>query len=156
MAGREDIHAFLGVGAEFEGVLRFEGMVRMDCRFQGTVESQGVLALGEKAEFTGEIRIGQLVTSGAIHGDVVAQHRVVLQKGSRLVGNLTTPLLDMEEGAVFEGRLIMDGGREASREAGKSKAAPPARPDVTVVTAEIIEEGADSTGSNPRKPWYKF
>lgn len=107
MAGKETINAFLGAGAVFEGQLAFKGMVRIDCAFTGSVNSDGVLVLGELARVEGEINVEQLISNGIIIGNVTARSKVTLQKNSQLQGNLTAPYLDVEEGAVLEGQVVM-------------------------------------------------
>jgi len=108
MSKRDNIMAFLGDGAAFVGALRFEGMVRIDCAFKGEITSDGVLVLGDKALVEGEIRVGELISSGKVQGDVRASRRVVLQRSADLKGNLNTPVLQVDEGAVFDGELSMN------------------------------------------------
>jgi cytoskeletal protein CcmA (bactofilin family) len=138
MVGKNDIHAFLGAGTSFEGTLRFRGMVRIDSHFKGTIESDGVLVLGQKAHVEGTLNVGQVITAGTIEGEVVASSKATLQKGSLLNGTLTTPVIDMEEGARLEGRVIMN----------KEKPAAP-------VTPVSPGEGRAATGAGDKKSWFK-
>ncbi|QJT10686.1 bactofilin family protein [Oceanidesulfovibrio marinus] len=138
MAVKNDIHAFLGTGTSFEGTLRFQGMVRIDSKFEGTVESEGMLVLGEKAHIKGSVTVGQLVSAGTVDGELVATVSATLQKGSLFLGTLTTPTINMEEGARFEGRVIMN----------KEKPSDPVRP-------VSPGEGGDAFSSKEKKSWFK-
>src|SRR5262245_44269013 len=49
-AGGSDLNALLGRGSEFEGKLTFEGTVRIDGKFTGTIVTNDVLVVGEGAK----------------------------------------------------------------------------------------------------------
>lgn len=157
MAGKDMINAFLGAGAVFEGQLHFKGMVRVDCQFTGVIRSEGVLILGEKARVDGEIHVEQLISNGRITGNVTARNRVTLQKNSSLQGNLATPYLDVEEGAILEGQVLMK--REANAMAPLAAqppvmATPPA--GFSMEPLPPMDGGADADGEEPRKKgWFK-
>jgi len=104
---RDEINAFLGAGTNYHGKLHFQGAVRIDGNFQGEVVSEGTLVIGQEAVVEGQIKVGQLVLSGMIKGEVEAKTKVVLHKTANLQGNIRTPVLVVEEGAVLEGELIM-------------------------------------------------
>lgn len=104
---RDEINAFLGAGTNYQGKLNFQGAVRIDGNFQGEVQSDGTLVVGQEAMVEGQVRVGQLVLSGKIRGEVEAKSKVVLHKTANLEGNIRTPVLVVEEGAVLEGQLNM-------------------------------------------------
>ena len=104
---KDEINAFLGVGTTYRGRLDFTGSVRIDGSFDGEVESEGTLVVGREALVTGQIRVGTLVLGGTLTGDVKASQRVVLHKTARFTGNVVTPALSVEEGAVLEGQVCM-------------------------------------------------
>jgi len=104
---RDEINAFLGSGTDYQGKLSFQGAVRIDGNFSGEVESEGTLVVGKDARVEGVLRIGQLVLSGKVTGEVFARDKAVLHKTANLQGNLVTPVLVVEEGAVLEGRVTM-------------------------------------------------
>ncbi len=104
---RDEINAFLGSGTDYQGKLNFQGAVRIDGNFSGEVESEGTLVVGKDARVEGVLRIGQLVLSGKVTGEVFARDKAVLHKTANLQGNLVTPVLVVEEGAVLEGRVTM-------------------------------------------------
>lgn len=104
---KDEINAFLGSGTDYQGKLNFQGAVRIDGNFNGEVESEGTLVVGKDARVEGVLKIGQLVLSGKVIGEVTAKEKVVLHKTANLQGNLITPVLVVEEGAVLEGRVTM-------------------------------------------------
>lgn len=108
-AAAGDLTAFLDRGARFEGKLAFEGHVRLNGEFKGEIRAEGTLIVGEGAHIEAQVSVDTLVVSGTIVGDVVARTRIELHAPSRIVGNLTTPVLVVEEGSVLEGQCHMDG-----------------------------------------------
>ncbi|MFA6034479.1 MAG: polymer-forming cytoskeletal protein [Myxococcota bacterium] len=110
-AGREpssNINALLGKGSEFEGKLTFEGTVRIDGRFSGEIFSEETLVIGEGARIKAEINVGSLVLYGEVVGNVRAITSVDMHAPARLIGNITTPALTIENGVIFEGACKME------------------------------------------------
>jgi cytoskeletal protein CcmA (bactofilin family) len=104
-----DLTAFLDRGSRFEGKLAFEGHVRLNGEFKGEIRAEGTLIVGEGARIDATISVDTLVVSGAVTGDIVARSRIELHAPARIVGNITTPVLVVDEGSVFEGQCHMDG-----------------------------------------------
>lgn len=104
-----ELTAFLDKGSRFEGKLHFDGHVRLNGEFKGDISAEGTLVVGEGAAIEAQITVDTLVVSGSITGDVVARTRVELHTPGRVVGNITTPVLVVEEGSAFEGHCHMDG-----------------------------------------------
>jgi cytoskeletal protein CcmA (bactofilin family) len=101
------INAFLGEGAEFKGILTFEGTVRIDGKLEGEVITRDTLVVGEHAEVKAEINAGTAVISGTVRGNVTATVRIEAHRPARIHGNLKTPVLIVEEGVLFEGSCSM-------------------------------------------------
>lgn len=103
----EAISAFLGAGTKYHGQFNFQGVVRIDGGVIGDIISDGALVLGEEGYVEGRIQVAELIASGRIVGDVEASRRVILHKSSNLCGNLTTPVMVIEDGAVVNGLVRM-------------------------------------------------
>lgn len=101
------ITAFLGAGTQYHGQFNFQGVVRIDGGVIGDIISDGVLVLGQEGLVEGSVQVGELIASGRIVGDVVASRRVILNKSARVRGNLITPSVVIEDGAVINGQLRM-------------------------------------------------
>ena len=108
-ASSGDLNALLGRGSEFEGKLTFEGTVRIDGKFTGTIITNDVLVIGEGAKVQAEITAGTVIVHGEISGNVKAKTAVELHHPARMKGNVETPSLMIEKGVMFEGQTKMDG-----------------------------------------------
>lgn len=122
VTGGSDLNALLGRGSEFDGKLTFEGTVRIDGKFTGTIVSNDVLVVGEGAKVAAEITCGTIIVHGEINGNIKARNLVELHHPARVRGNVETPTLMIEKGVMFEGQTKMEGVEK-----------PPQRPAATPV-----------------------
>jgi cytoskeletal protein CcmA (bactofilin family) len=113
-AASGDLNALLGRGSEFEGKLTFEGTVRIDGKFTGTIVTNDVLVIGEGAKVNAEINCGTVIVHGEINGNVKAKSAVELHHPARMRGNVETPSLMIEKGVIFEGQSKMEGIEKAA------------------------------------------
>jgi cytoskeletal protein CcmA (bactofilin family) len=102
----DQINAFLGKDTEFEGKLSFTGAVRMDCRFKGEILSGGTLIVGESAVIESDVRVSHVVISGEVRGNIEAD-RVEIRAPGKVIGNIRSPVLVIEEGVIFDGSCQM-------------------------------------------------
>jgi len=103
----EEIKAFLGQGAEFEGKLIFNGSVRIDGKFQGEIFGQGSLVVGQGALVKANITVKSVYISGDVQGDIEVNEKMNIHATGKFSGNVRTPVFIMEEGAFFDGRSYM-------------------------------------------------
>jgi cytoskeletal protein CcmA (bactofilin family) len=129
-----EINTLLGRGSEFEGKLTFEGTVRIDGKLSGEIFSDDVLIVGEGAEVSAEIEIGLLIVQGTVIGNIRAKRGVELHAPGKVRGDITTPVLQVEKGVIFEGRSHMEGIAEGAATGREPRAAtkPPPPPPKAV------------------------
>ena len=108
------IKAYLGSDALFKGTLSFEGTVRIDGKFEGTVQTNDTLVIGETGDMQADIDVGILVCKGKLKGTVVASKKIEMHPASKITGNVKTPAMSIELGAVLDGQLNMT-GRESDK-----------------------------------------
>ena len=102
------IKAFLSKDTEFEGILTFNGTVRLDGHFKGKITSaEGNLIVGESGIIDADIHVSQIVISGEIRGNIIAEHKIDIQPPGKIFGNIQTPTLSLQEGAILEGDVHM-------------------------------------------------
>ncbi|MGH7184620.1 MAG: bactofilin family protein [Nitrospiraceae bacterium] len=101
--GGDDNITLLAKGVVLKGEIHVEGTVRIDGRLDGDIETKGQVIIGEDGLVQGTITAGTLVSSGRIKAKVMATERVHLMKTATLIGEVLTPLLQIEEGAKIQG-----------------------------------------------------
>ena len=99
--------AFVGKDVEFKGIITYSGTVRIDGSLEGEIHTDGGLLVGPEAVIKAKVTAGTVVCHGTIHGDIQAKDQIVLCAPAVVQGSLTTPVLSMEEGVVFNGTLEM-------------------------------------------------
>lgn len=103
-----ELNAFMGAGTRFTGHLNFEGSVRIDGHFLGTITaSNGTLILGRDALVKGEVEVASLNANGTFIGTVRASRHAHLHEHAVFDGHMVTPELGMDQGAVLNGSIEM-------------------------------------------------
>jgi cytoskeletal protein CcmA (bactofilin family) len=102
-----DNFTLLGKGADFKGVVSFDGTVRIDGRVEGEIYISGTLIVGEHAVIEGVVSVGVLMNSGKISGTVTALEKIHILKPGVLIGDIRTPVIAIEEGSHFHGMCDM-------------------------------------------------
>ena len=100
--------AFLGKGTKVVGTLSFNGPVELDGAVEGEIQSKETLTIGESAVIHAKIHGVEITIKGTVTGDIVASKRLAIRKPARVTGNISSPLLSIEDGVQFEGRCSMN------------------------------------------------
>jgi cytoskeletal protein CcmA (bactofilin family) len=117
-----NVTTILGPDIRIEGTLHFESNVLIEGEFKGEIVSEnGQLTIGEKARVEGDLTGGQITIRGHVEGSVNATQRVHLADRGELIGDLTTPSLQMDESVVFDGSCKMNGNRRKKDEKKEAK-----------------------------------
>jgi len=98
------------------GDLNFTDMMRVDGHINGRVSTTGQLIVGETGQIDASIKVGLLSVSGTIKGTIVATGKVEIHKTGKVYGDIFTPVLNIEEGAIFEGKCQMSKEAREQRE----------------------------------------
>jgi cytoskeletal protein CcmA (bactofilin family) len=104
---KDVIKAFLGDETEFSGFLSFEGTVRIDGKFDGEIKTNDNLIIGPTALIRATISVGSITVMGRVEGDIIATMKLHIASKGQVIGNVFTPALHIEDGAVLEGNVSM-------------------------------------------------
>lgn len=102
-----NLDAFLGKGSKVSGVLQFSGSVELDGEVEGEIQSKDRLTIGEAAVVKAKILGADVIVKGTVSGDIYASRSLMLKKPARVIGNIQSALLTIEEGVMFEGKCSM-------------------------------------------------
>jgi len=107
------LSGFIGSGTVLTGETTFQAILRIDGHLTGRVLSEdGTLIVGSTGRVDANIHVAAATINGTINGDVVATERLELGRTAHVVGNVQTPRLLMEDGAILEGGCSMMKARE--------------------------------------------
>ena len=103
-------HSLMGYGVTINGNIQFAGSLRIDGRLEGRVdirpEKRGTLVVSKDAVINGPVHVTNLVVDGTINGDVQVDGRLECRANGRIKGDVKYQKLNLQEGAVVEGRCI--------------------------------------------------
>ena len=106
---------FLEQGVKVEGKLETTGTFRIDTAMKGTLVSEQKLVIGEHAAIEGEIEGNYVVIAGHFDGTIRAKGKVEIQTKAIVTGEIYTPCLLIEPGAVFDGQCHMLAPSQAAK-----------------------------------------
>ncbi len=108
------LSGFVGNGTVLTGETNFQAMLRVDGHLTGRVTSEnGTLIIGSTGKVDANIAVAAAMINGMVNGDIVASEKIELGRTARVTGNIQTPRLVMEDGAILEGGCTMTKAREA-------------------------------------------
>ena len=108
------LSGFVGHGTVLTGETTFQAMLRVDGVLQGTVSSDaGTLIVGSNGQVDANVAVAQATINGTVNGDIIATEKLHLGRTAKVVGNVQTPRIIIEEGAVLEGSCSMVRVKEA-------------------------------------------
>ena len=118
------LSGFVGHGTTFTGETEFHAMLRVDGHLIGTVASEaGTLIIGTNGQVDANVSVAAAMINGTVNGDVVASEKLQLGRTARVMGNIQSPRLIIEEGAILEGSCNMLKARETQEEQAVAAAA---------------------------------
>lgn len=107
---QNSIDSLIGVGTRVEGNVFFSGGLRVDGDVRGNISSEsgqeGTLVISEKASVEGAISVGHVVINGTVIGPVFAGESLELLPSARVTGDVEYHQVEMQQGAVIQGRLV--------------------------------------------------
>ena len=134
------LSGYVGNGTVVSGEATFKGMLRIDGHLTGRVVSQdGTLLVGTNGQVDADIEVAVATINGTVNGDIIASQRLEMGRAARVKGNVQTPSLMIEQGAIFEGSCRMAQLKETQdkqREARLSGASS-VEYDATPVASEV-------------------
>src|SRR6266852_6245293 len=103
-----NLSGFVGSGTLVTGEANFKALMRVDGHLSGRItSSSGTLIVGANGKVDANIEVAIAVVHGTVNGDIIATQRLELGRAAKLNGNIQTPSLVIEQGAVFEGSCKM-------------------------------------------------
>ena len=112
---------FVGNGTTLTGEANFKGMLRVDGGLSGRVSSaDGTLIVSTNGRVDANVEVAVAQIYGTVNGDITASKRIEMGRVAKVTGNIQTPALVIEQGALFEGSCRMVQLKEQSEAAAAS------------------------------------
>lgn len=111
--------AFFSEDVEFKGTLCFSSKFELNGRFEGEIQAEGPLVVGDKALVKANITGVTVVIRGKVQGNITATERVELTAGAHLYGDVRTPKFTCSDSAVFVGSSNTLEGKQPAQDFGQ-------------------------------------
>jgi cytoskeletal protein CcmA (bactofilin family) len=113
--------AYLTRGTKVSGRLAFGGSAKIDSEVEGEIVAKDRVHIGINAIVTARVKAASVVVAGTVRGDITASKKIEVRPSANVVGNLSAPVLVIQEGVRIEGHCSTP---VAGSEDPKSKVSP--------------------------------
>ena len=104
----------IGENSYFTGTFIINGSLRIDGRFEGKYLQVEQLYVGHGGKIRTNINAVSIIVEGLIIGNVSASSRVILMPTARVLGDIKTPELIIQNGVILEGRCTISNDLKSS------------------------------------------
>ncbi len=103
-----EMNTILGENSHYEGNMNVKGSLRIEGEFVGEISADS-LVIGKKAKVEANIKSPSVMVGGYVKGNISENKHLTIQSTGRVVGDVNTDRLSVEEGAVLHGKCLMGG-----------------------------------------------
>lgn len=97
----------IGSGADFNGTLNSPGIIRIDGSFEGELNVDGSVIVGESGKIKGNIKTSKITIAGTVDGNIHCSGTLELMSSGKLYGDMEVKGVNIEDGAIFDGKCTM-------------------------------------------------
>lgn len=117
--------ATIGKAVMIKGQIFSREDLVIDGEVEGTVEAQEHrVTVGPNGKVQASVKAREIVVLGSIHGNVEAADKIDIRKDARLVGDIKTARIVIEDGAYFKGSIDIIKANEPKKKETAPVAAP--------------------------------
>ena len=110
----ETENCIIGEGSVFEGRFHVNGAIRIDGKFIGEIKTNDQLFIGPNGKVKTDITAKKVTVAGILMGNINALEEVNLLQSGKVLGNIRTPRLNVEEGVISQGEIIITAAKTES------------------------------------------
>jgi cytoskeletal protein CcmA (bactofilin family) len=104
----ELINTVIGEETNIRGTIHTQRSIRIEGVFEGEINSQGEVYVGEKSKIKADIIAKTVIVAGEVTGNIEAVSGLQIQKTGKVYGDISGDQLIIEEGAIYKGKVNMD------------------------------------------------
>jgi len=103
----EETNTTIGPKSHFEGKFAVKGALKIDGKFEGEALIVDKVFIGPRGKVKTNIQASSVVVEGILIGNIRASNRVLLLPTSRILGDIQTPELIIQNGTILKGRCTI-------------------------------------------------
>ncbi|MBO4608869.1 MAG: polymer-forming cytoskeletal protein [Lachnospiraceae bacterium] len=144
-----NISTLLGKGSVVNGDFAAPGSARIDGKITGNVNVEGTLVIGTSGVIKGNVKCSGIIVGGDIEGNVIAPERAELASTSRIIGDIHTGNIIIDEKALFQGKIVMSENGVPERDRDKLSYKAKERKDLKKAASEVKDALEDARDNEP-------
>jgi cytoskeletal protein CcmA (bactofilin family) len=134
--------ATIGKAVKIIGQIFTKEDLYVDGDVEGTIESQdNKVTIGPNGRVQAGIRAREVIILGQVQGNVETTDKVDIRKDAKLVGDITTSRISIEDGALFKGSIDIKKAEPKPAAATPSPSPAVARPAEPVAAGAAVGAG---------------
>ena len=135
------LSTLIGKDSELSGDFVVEGSARIDGKVNGNVTVNGVLIVGSTGNISGNVSANAVVIGGEVLGDINAPEKTELTATAKVLGDITTAVIVIDEKAIFQGKCDMNQATPDKKTKSRTaKATRAGRKSAKAAIAEALKE----------------
>ena len=103
-AAQDSTNSTIGRSSYFTGRFYINGSLRIDGKFEGQSLQAEQLYVGPAGKVKTNIMATAVISEGTIVGNIIARGRVMLLPTAKILGDIKTPELIIQNGVILEGK----------------------------------------------------
>jgi cytoskeletal protein CcmA (bactofilin family) len=133
--------AVIGPGIVINGDISGTDNLVIEGKIKGQVNlASHEVTVGQSGEVDADVTAKTVRVAGKVNGDLIAKEKVIINSTGNVRGNIVTPRMLLEDGAIFKGSIDMDPGEKGVTSASKGPVKPANAPELV---ADNVKKSPD-------------
>lgn len=116
--GEKGLNTIIGKGTHLEGKIEVTGGIRIDGQVKGKITCTDTLSVGSEGIVEADLEAKNAIIEGKVNGNILVIEKLKLHSTSVVIGEFTTKILAVEEGALFHGKCNMKEEKKNTEQQG--------------------------------------
>jgi cytoskeletal protein CcmA (bactofilin family) len=107
----QELETIIGPSVKVKGNFNSQGNVKIEGSLNGTLDTTGNVKIGTDAIIKASVNAREIHVAGNVDGTLRATEKLILTSTAKVVGDIETKTLAIEDGAFFSGKCTMNNGQ---------------------------------------------
>ena len=144
MSKKDVITTILGKGCVVHGGFEAKGSTRIDGTVNGDVKVGGILVVGVDGKIAGDVDAHSVIIGGEVTGNIVTVEKAELTETAKVIGDLKTTIIVIDENAIFQGKVDMSQDTNPRKRSGNKATGVTGRKSAKIALQEAMKEMQES------------
>jgi cytoskeletal protein CcmA (bactofilin family) len=104
----------VGPSVKIQGDLNSDGNIKIEGQVAGKVKTSQSVFVISGSKIAADVLAGNAIIGGEVLGNIKITGHLILQSTAKIAGDISCQILRVEDGAVFTGKCVMNGGTPAT------------------------------------------